>query len=161
MRLTEILVRDKEIITTKWLDLIMNTYPPEARDVLRNEGDKFANPIGYITVKTLSGIIDGLVQGYDPGRFSQVLEDIIKIKAVQVGKPSEAVSFIFLLKPVLRERAGLSEELFALESLIDNIAGAVFDIFMECREKIYEIKVSEIRRMTCQGVEDSRDRGIE
>lgn len=68
---------------------------------------------------------------------------------------SQAVSFIFLLKKVIREEIEeelkdnqSSLELAAFEVKIDELALLSFDIFMRCREKIYDLKAQEIKRMT-------------
>jgi hypothetical protein len=83
------------------------------------------------------------------------LNDIIRIKAVQDFTPSQAVSFLPLLKKVVRDELGsdiqrqhFSEELAAFESQIDNLALLSFDIYMKCREKIFELRVNEIKTMT-------------
>ena len=65
------------------------------------------------------------------------------------------MSFIFLLKKAIRESLGnkihethISEELLLLDSKIDDLALLSFDIYMKCRERVYEIKADEVRRMT-------------
>jgi len=40
----------------------------------------------------------------------------------------------------------ISEELLNFEQRIDKIALMAFDIYMECREKIYEIKIKEFKQ---------------
>jgi hypothetical protein len=40
---------------------------------------------------------------------------------------------------------GLSGELQAFENRIDDIALLAFDIYSQCRQKIYEIRVNEVK----------------
>ena len=89
----------------------------------------------------------------DAEKVSAVLEGILRIRAVQDVAPSRALAFIFRLKNVLREELGSvatapSEEIDALESRLDAIALISFDLFMKCREKIYDLKANELRNMT-------------
>jgi hypothetical protein len=44
------------------------------------------------------------------------------------------------------------EELSALETRIDRLALLAFDCYMKCREKIYEIRLGELRRRAKEGV---------
>jgi hypothetical protein len=44
-------------------------------------------------------------------------------------------------------------ELLTLESRIDQLANASFDIFMKCREKLYEIRANELRNWTYRALQ--------
>ena len=68
--------------------------------------------------------------------------------------------FIFLLKKVIRDLLKkeiqahqLYEELLAFESKIDELALIGFNIFMGCREKIAELKASEMKNRTFRAFE--------
>jgi len=184
------LLREREsIILKKWQELILQTYPPESVARLRSQDNQFTNPVGYNIKKAMDDIFKGLIDGMDTTdgeNVSSFISELIKIRAVQDFTPSQAISFIFLLKRVVREEvklvlkgsnrgnvpalnliqgnSGLQstiyEELLALESKIDEMALCCFDLYMKCREKIYELKANELRRMTfgllrIQGVEGS------
>ncbi len=67
-------------------------------------------------------------------------------------KPSQAVSFLFRLKEIIFDSVGLRDADLAgrkrLAEYCDNIDDAVLDamdIFMEMREKIFDIKIKEIK----------------
>ncbi|MDI6793867.1 MAG: RsbRD N-terminal domain-containing protein [bacterium] len=160
MKLNDILLADRKSIISRWLDLILNTYPVGAADILKREKNQFANPVGHTMAKGIEDIFDGILQGNELDKFSPVLDSIIRIRAVQEFTPSQAVSFIFLLKQAIREEVkaknnGIFEELLSLESKIDNLAAISFDIFMQCREKVYEIKANEVRNMTSRFLESN------
>ena len=62
---------------------------------------------------------------------------------------------MFQLKKVIREKLGneirehgLTDELLLLESKIDDLALLAFDIFMQCREQVYELRANEVKSMT-------------
>jgi len=72
---------------------------------------------------------------------------------VQDLRPSQALSFVFHLRNAIREELAseakeFSAEMATLESRIDAIALISFDIFVKCREKVYELKSNEVKNRT-------------
>jgi hypothetical protein len=55
------------------------------------------------------------------------------------------VGFVFLLKPILRELAPEHDQA-PLHDRIDRVALLAFDKYMQCREQLADIRVSEGRR---------------
>ena len=92
------------------------------------------------------------------------LDSIVRIRAVQDFSPSEAVSFIFQLKSAVRQELGselvtqadIARDLAVFESAIDDLALFSFDIYMKCREKIYDLKANEARNMTFRLLQQAR-----
>ncbi len=159
MNLENLLTHKRPTILKKWFNMVIETYPPETALFLKRQNDRFSNPVGSVIFQGLEDIFGELLQGIDYERVSIFLDNIIRIRAVQDFTPSQAVSFIFLLKKVIREELekeirknglsnGLSEELLSLESRIDELALLAFDIFMKCREEIYELKAKELSNQT-------------
>lgn len=155
MRLNSLLADKKASILEKWFDVIIESYPPDTANFLRNKHNRFTNPVGATISQGVSDIYEELLKGSTSSNISQFLDNIIKIRAVQDFTPSQAVFFIFPLKRIIREELRveiaekqLSDEILSLESTIDNLALSAFDIYMKCREKIYEIKANEVKSMT-------------
>ena len=159
MRLNSLLTDKKASILEKWFDVIIESYPPDTSNFLKTQSNRFANPIGSTISKGIEDIFDELLRGLNPPqaeeKTSQFLDDIVRIRAVQDFTPSQALSFIFPLKRIIREELcveiaekQLSDEMLSLESAIDNLALSAFDIYMKCREKIYDIKANEVKRST-------------
>ncbi|NWF52475.1 MAG: RsbRD N-terminal domain-containing protein [Nitrospirae bacterium] len=155
MKLNELLYKKREDILKKWFELIIETYPPETALFLRNKKDRFSNPVGSIIYDGAKNLLDEILQGINPENVPVFLDNIIRVRAVQDFLPSQAISFIFILKDVVRKELlnkirhnGLAEELLEFESQIDNLAKLSFDIFMQCRERIYEIKAMELNKQT-------------
>jgi len=74
---------------------------------------------------------------------------------VQEFAPSEALGFIFQLKDVVRkvlakapQHPAAANELDVFDSAVDDLALFAFDLYMQCREKIYDIKAKEARSLT-------------
>ena len=150
------LVEKKSAIVKKWFDAVADTYPDNTSDFLKKKKAQFTNPVGYTLAEGLDGLYDSLLQGMIPDTVSTFLDSIVRIRAIQEFTPSEAVAFIFQLKKIVRQELGteitqqqrMIEELAAFDSAIDDMALFAFDIYMKCREKIYEIKANEARNMT-------------
>lgn len=154
MELSNLLVSKKTNILKKWFNEILRTYPADTSAFLKTDKDPFSNPVGQTILQGIEGIFDELLIGEGNERISQFLDNIIRIRAVQDFTASKALSFIFPLKKVIREELKnelndrLSAELVILEDRIDNLFLISLDIFMQCREKIYEIKANEVKNMT-------------
>lgn len=155
MTLKELLTEKKPDIMKKWFDIILETYPSDTSNFLKRQKNQFANPVGHTIFQGMEHIFDELIKGIDFEKVPLFLDNIIRIRAVQDFTPSQAVSFIFSLKKVIREelqrdgRQALPyEELSELEAEIDTLALLSFDIFIKCREKIYEIRANEAKNMT-------------
>lgn len=151
--LESLLSQKKSAIVKKWFDAILETYPAETAKFLRSQKNQFANPVGSTVSHEMENIFQELLQaqGIDPEKVSPFLDRIVRIRAIQDFSPSQAVAFVFFLKKVIREvlafdiqKNQLSEELLALETRIDDLALISFDIYMKCREKLYELRANDV-----------------
>ncbi len=148
----KILSAKRPDVLNEWFKLVIETYPDETARFLKSQKDPFANPVGRAVRNGVGDLFDELVRGLDPVAAGACLDPMIRIRAIQNFTPSEAVGFVFMLKKVLRGLLGkeigdqnLTGELEAFESRIDKLALIAFDVYMKCREKIYEIKANEFR----------------
>jgi len=135
--------------------MILETYPPDAAEFFKQKDNRFANPVGYTILREIESLYGELLEGVNAEKISPFLDRIIRIRAVQDFSPSEAIAFVYSLKKVVRvelEREILEnrlyEDLLKFESRIDELALCAFDIYMKCREKIYEIRVDEVKNRT-------------
>jgi hypothetical protein len=145
----------RSAILNRWFDRTIETYPEETARFLKSKKNRFANPVGNILAKELESILDGLLQGVELNTIRPCLDNIIRIRAVQDISASQSLVFLFLLKKILREELKneiqenrIGKELLDLESKIDELTLLSFDIFMQCREKIYDLKANEINNRT-------------
>lgn len=149
----EKLLKDrKDAVLERWLRLILATYPADTAAFLRREKDQFLNPVGHTISTEIENILDGLLEGASGDRLSSSLDNVIKLRAVQEFPPSQAVDFVFLLKRSVRDeleaggRGGFSDaELLEFEHRIDRVALLAFDKYMERRERIHELRLSEVK----------------
>lgn len=155
-KLKDFLTEKKPAILKRWFDVIMATYPTEAAGFLTGQKDRFTGPLGYTIHEGIDSLIDGLIREAPFEDIAPFLESIIKIRAVQDFTAAEAVAFIFQLKRIVSEElqnksnahgAIDAATLSAFESRIDTLALISFDIYMESREKIYDLKAKEVQDM--------------
>ena len=158
--ITEILNNKKEAIVRKWIDLILNSYPAEAANFLKLKKNQFGNPIGHTITINAEKIFDELINDCDFEKIKFLLDEIIKIRAVQSFSPSQALGFLFDLKKTIRdefsaelEKKAISDELSKLDLLIDQMVLIGFDLYMGSREKVFKIRVNEIKSKSYKAVE--------
>ncbi len=153
--LREILLEKQENIVKHWVLTLFDTYPADAQDFLRNQRNRFANPVGYTFLVATEALFKCLVEEAELEEFHVHMDKIIRIRAVQDFKPSEAISFVFMLKGILREAlrddlkdSGVRAQLEDLESTIDTLGLMALDIYVGCKEQLYQLRVDEVKRNT-------------
>ena len=152
MVLEHLLPQKRAAILERWFQLVLETYPAGTSRFLKQEKDRFANPVGYTISQEIEALYDGLLQEMNSDKLAVCLDNIIRIRAVQDFPPSQTIAFIFLLKKAIREELAseitenrVFEELLKFEARIDKLALLAFDIYMKCREKVFEIRVNEAK----------------
>jgi hypothetical protein len=155
MNLTELITDRKSAILGRWFDLAIASYPAVSASFLKSKKNRFANPVGFILPQELTPILDGLLKGVEIQTLKPFLDNIIRIRAVQDFEPSRALNFVFSLKETIRQELEkeirenrLEQQLLSLESRIDTLSLLAFDLFMHCREKIYDLKANEMKNRT-------------
>jgi len=150
--LIELLSQKKAVILEKWFHAVLETYPADTAKFLKKEKDRFANPVRHTVLQGIEGLYEALIKGEDPPIINEFLENIIKIRSVQDFSPSQAINFIFFLKKIINETLGkeihkkqLYKEMLDLEERIDTMALLAFDVYLNCREKIYELRINELK----------------
>jgi RsbT co-antagonist protein rsbRD N-terminal domain len=164
MKLNNFLLEKKSAILKKWFDAVVETYPSETSSFLKKQKAQFTNPVGYTLSEGLEHLFDALLQGMLPDAVSRFLDSIVRLRAIQEFAPSEAVMFIFRLKKVVRQelgneilqQQGIIEELATFDSSVDDLALYAFDLYVKCREKIFELKANEAKNMTFRLLQQAR-----
>ena len=155
MELKILLKQKKAAILTRWSRMIQDTYAAQTACFLSGERDRFENPVGFLISAGIEELFDALLSDSEPEEIPSPMADLIRIRAVQEFTPAQSVGFLFLLKTAIRDESGreirqhdFEAYLFALETRIDTFALLAFNLFMECREKVYDLKAREIKRQT-------------
>lgn len=147
----EALTKQREAVLDRWFQAVIGTYPEDTVKFLRREKDCFHNPVGHAVLTGIAQLYDGLVEERAAAELSPALDQIVRIRAVQEFTPSAAVGFVYAVKPILRAQIPAAElspaDWAALDAGVDRLALLAFDIYMQCREKIFEIRVREIKEL--------------
>jgi hypothetical protein len=152
----DVLRRHRDAILDDWLERTAGTYPEHMARFLLAEKDPFKNPGGNAIRESLPKLLDGLLAEAGESDLKAGLLPVVRMRAVQSFTASQAVSFVFMLKDAVRKALGgvrdeaAREEAAALEGRIDALALIAFDVFMGCREKMYEIQANEAKRRVYQ-----------
>ena len=158
----KLLSQNKAAIADKWLDLLIETYPPDAARLFKRKGDQFGNPVGSTIATGLREIVEGLASGAELSAFAAPLDGIVKIRSIQDFSASQAVAFVLMLKDVLRDELSrelrepaVAKQFVALERRIDELTLLAFDIYAQCRDRVAQIKVDEVKRRVAQLMKES------
>jgi len=153
MTLLEILEQDRSAVLERWRGLVLESYSEEAACFFRGEKDRFQNPVGHSIARATAVLYDGVVLDRQPEGIPEALESLVRLRAVQDFTASQALAFVFQLKRAVREQAAQHpdvdrrwEELSRFETRIDALAFAAFDLYVESRERIFEIRQGELKR---------------
>jgi hypothetical protein len=147
------LYQKKDRIVKKWFDLVASSYAPDTATFLSSQKDPFANPVGSTFREALPCLYLEIISHMDREKINNQLEPIVKIRTVQSDSALSAVSFVFLLKQILRDE--FKEDLekgqdfsafLDIESKIDKIGLMAFEIYMNCKEKLHIINLQKEKR---------------
>ena len=153
MALIDLLSDKKSELLERWRELVFDSYVPETARFLKSQKDRFANPIAYQLTRGLTGILEVLLQDQESDQAVAQFDEVLRLKALQDASPSRAMAFIFVLKALIREEFAQelknperAAEMIELEARLDGLALLGFDAYMQRREKLCEVKVSEVKR---------------
>jgi hypothetical protein len=150
MGLEKVLAKKRNAIVADWFDMVAKTYAPDTAQFLKRNKDPFTNPVGGYLTKGLAGLFDQLLTGLNREVVRPLLDPIVRVRAIQNFTPSQATAFVLVIKKIVRTHlraesaAGRGmDDLLEFEARVDALSLFAFDIYMECREKIYELKANE------------------
>ena len=168
MNITELCNERRATLLPRWTELFFAAYPLDGPGFLRTQTDPFANPVGRIVRESLPVLYDAAAgNDVEPDAVHAALADLMRLRAVQDMPPAKAVGPVFLLKTLLREAvlpefvrqdagggntvARLNEYL-AVESRVDSLGLMALDLYAGDREKVFNLRVEEIKRSQSQVV---------
>ena len=149
----DLLERRKDTIVDRWVDEVLSAYPSDAAALFRKQRDPFANPLGHSVREGTRGVLQAILQGMPAEKLREDLDRILRIRAVQDLTPTQAVSFVFSLRSIVRDvvpeaegEARHRDELAALDRKIDQVALAAFELYTARREELNRLRINEVKR---------------
>jgi hypothetical protein len=148
--LQERIAYKRQSVTQQWLDAVLRTYPRDSARFLSRQQDPFTNPAGQAMARAIPVLLDAIVRA----RVEPCLEAVLKLRSLQDFSASQAVGFVLTVKPLLREAVagdgggrGTDEQWRQVDARVDEIALIAFDVYMRCRELMYEVRYKQVKRM--------------
>ena len=137
----------REEILAAWRRLVLARLAPDAAGILATP-DPFANPMGHRVHASTAALLDAIAAGQPEAAVAAAVEPLMRVQAIQGRPASEAVAFVSLLARASREvSGGMPPDLAAgLRDRLDAVLLVAFDVYVRCREEIFEIRVREARR---------------
>ena len=151
--LSEEMARARDAILDRWIGSVAAGYPEETAKFLREQPDRFANPVGASLREGLAELLDGVLRQTATADLEPALDRVIRVRAVQDLSPAAAVGFVFDLKRLLREELGEAsdhapQELSVFENSIDRLALLAFEVYVSCREQVWAIRNAEVKNLS-------------
>ena len=150
MELAEALHNNRYKIVDRWVEYTLSTYASSS--FFKKEKDQFANPIGGTVRSSLKALFPLLSKGGDIEDFKAPLSKFMHLRAVQDFSPSQAIAPVNAVKHLTREvlesdkeTAELVNNLYDFDFNVDLAMLAAFDLYMECKERVYQIRIREIK----------------
>ncbi|MBU0729903.1 MAG: RsbRD N-terminal domain-containing protein [Proteobacteria bacterium] len=144
---------NKESILGQWIDSVMNTYPEGAHRFLQKQKDQIANPLGHSIKQGLTDLYKIFCGDDETVNATSIIEQLVRIRAVQDFTPSQAVYFVYDLKKIVlnccrKEKfpEPSMDEWMELDSRVDKIGSMILDLYMESRERIFKVRLNEFAR---------------
>ena len=150
MTLTEALQRHKKNILSLWIERTLDSYTSPG--FFKKAKDPFANPVGANTSQALEKIFELLIDNAEAEAYTEPLDQMIRMRAVQSFTPAQAVAPLLELKWVIKqifkndsEVSDLLDDMDEFDCEVDRIALAGFNNYVECREQLYRCRINELK----------------
>ncbi|EGO65207.1 RsbRD N-terminal domain-containing protein [Acetonema longum] len=157
--LREWLKKNRDALLKDWLICCFEVYPTGTAGFMRGSAGSFANPVGSRTCQSIATLYDGLVENVDTEKLRDSLDLILRIRAVQDVKPSQAIAFIPGLRHILQsnlitaKNAGVIQQDWpAAELWLERLILLAFDVYQACRENLHQIQLAALTKR-CQTIE--------
>ncbi|WPD22815.1 MAG: RsbRD N-terminal domain-containing protein [Candidatus Electrothrix scaldis] len=141
--------KEKKIIDT-WVERTLDSY--QSADFFKQTKDQFDNPVGANIRAGLTKVFHLMVSEDEPQDFAEPLDQVVRIRAVQDFTAAQAVAPLLELKWVVRQVLSadntcrsLVTELAPFDRDVDRIALMAFDIYMNCRDRLYQARIRELK----------------
>lgn len=150
MDLLEALKKKEKKIVDIWVERTLDSYL--SADFFKQSTNQFDNPVGANIRAGLTEIFQLLLAEADQQDFAEPLDQIIRIRAVQEFTPAQAAAPLFELKWVVKQVLSADEncrpllsELAPFDRDVDRVVLQAFDMYMNCRDRLYQARIRELK----------------
>jgi len=123
--------------------------------------DPIENPFLCAARSDLRRIVEILLSDAPVDASTVIPEDLVRLRAVQDISAAEAVSHMFVLKDIVRERLSADPGYEQLMQRLDFLALHTFNAYARCREALYQLRLQQIMQygaaetFACSGGKDT------
>lgn len=153
MTIAEVLEQKRSLVQSKWIDSVINSYPSESAKFIVGNKNKFTNPLGYTVENSINTICSNYLNSEKQNECEEAIEAIVRLRAVQDFTPAKAIGIMFDFKSIvlteIRDMIDTKDrfdEYLLIETQIDKLIDYALNFYIECRERVNEIKANEVRR---------------
>lgn len=129
-----IIRENRETILKRWLEFGLDLFSGKMAP---------GTPISEALADGMGMMLDGFAE--DGERFREGVSRVTRILAVHPFRPSRSLSLFRELRSILQEIGGSEGDAQFCTERIEGMLFEAFDLFMEHRETIYQLKVEESR----------------
>jgi hypothetical protein len=131
--------RTKEALSAEWFARVFGDDAAAAA-----APDPLGNPVAYVARVDLARLVDMLLAEAPIDGTTEVPDALIRLRAVQQISAAEAVSHVFVLKDIVRERFRADARFDELSRRLDFLALHTFNAYAMCREQLYDLRLRQI-----------------
>ncbi len=143
----------KKAIIDELFDQVVAAYPEDGARFFKQKSDPFDNPVGSTITRCLNELFDELTKPeMDMKAVRHALDGIVRIQSVQEFQPSDAIGFIFSLKPILSDKLkkhrgdkSVEKYLSELDDTVEQFLRIAFDLYMDCRQQVFRFRANQAK----------------
>jgi len=144
----EVSAAARERLLGQWLALALAHYPERAQQIFAQNPDPFRNPTGRVYRETLRVLVEELLGNFELARVRPAMDELMHVCAVSERPASEVLAFLPAFKALVRaELAPPLDRQAVVDRRVDQLLLLAFDCYVACREKLYQARWNELRRL--------------
>lgn len=145
MDVLDALLRKRDQIKKLWLERILEEFPLETARILSRSKDPFTNPAGVLLEVGSAELVDAILDQPHIDALPDTCHRLLKLRAIQEQKPSQALGFLTRLRPVCRRLAPTGDH-SEMDRRIDAALLLAVDCYLAHREHLGEVRIAELKR---------------
>jgi len=164
MTVCAVLRERRDAVLERWIELIRAEDGRAGASLPARGSDPFHDPVGDALRRGTASILETLLGEGGPAGAREGIDRIVRVRSVQALTAPRALSFVFLLRRALRDvagGAGDAAEWEPLDARLDALALEAFEIYVDCRERVFEIRAREAARANAVLIRRARLAGDE
>ena len=145
--LNTLISQNHKQILELWLNLRLEIFSKQKQSLIMTQMDQFQNPIRHQLHEGLKVVLENFEKKGE--KYTEALEQICRILAIQDFPPSTAMALFYELKEIVRKLTKKkvvgfnAKDWVEFNSAIEAMTLQAFDCYSAQREKIYQLKVDE------------------